>query len=200
MSFATLFSCSDGSSVRVNPDFVVAVEPEGRLERSVPLRFRACRISLVDGEQFDVPCAPDEVQRTLGLNCIRLVLFPSGTLIFLNPSLVLAVEDLSGGEPLVTRSQVMIVMGGVNSNAGHDLAPAFMVRETAQQIMEAILAAKKAHAPGLVRVSDSREASNAAPCGRIFGPSIESPKTGAAGSRRFIPSPSIRVRDKQMSV
>src|SRR5580658_5567893 len=150
MSFAPLLSCSDGSCVRVNPDFVVAVEPETRRDPSVSPRPRACRISLVDGEQLDVPAAADEVQRALGLVCIRLALFPSGAPVFLNPSLVLAVEDQSGGEPPETRSLVMINTGGLNNSAGHDLAPALVVRETAQQIMAAILAAEKSPGPGRV--------------------------------------------------
>jgi len=195
-----MFSCSDGSSVRVNPEFVVAVEPESWKEPPVSPRPRACKISLVDGEQLDVPGAADEVQRKLGLICVRLALYPSGTPVFLNPSLVLAVEDQSGGAPLVTRSLVMVVMGGVKSSAGHDLTPAFMVRETAQQIMEAVLAANKAHALGLGRVLDSRGPSIAAPCGRIFGPSIEGPKITEENGRRFISSPLVKAKSRPLSV
>jgi hypothetical protein len=200
MSFAPMLSCSDGSCVHVNPDFVVAVEPESRLGPSSPHRPQACRVSLADGEQLDVPGAVDDVQRALGLVFIRLALFPSGTSIFLNTSLVLAVEDQSSGEPLVTRSLIMITMGRLSNSTDSVLAPAFMVRETAQQILEAIMAAGKAHSLSLGRAPDSNGRHNAAPSSRIFGPSIESPKIGGASSRRFSPSPSIRVKEKQLSV
>jgi hypothetical protein len=196
MSFAPLLSCSDGSCVRVNPDFVVAVEPERR-DPSVSPRPRACRISLVDGEQIDVPGAADEVQRALGLICIRLALFPSGTPVFLNPSLVLAVEDQSGGKPLVTRSLVLIITGGLNNSAGHDLAPALVVRETAQQIMAAILAADKR--PRLGRTPDRSETLFAAPCEWATGPTVGGPRKGATDGRRFFASPMIRAKGKRMS-
>jgi hypothetical protein len=148
----------------VNPDFVVAVEPEVQERASSSPRSHACRILLVDGEQLDVPGAPDEVQRTLGLICVRLASSPSGTPIFLNPSLVLAVEDQSGGVPLVTRSLVMIITGGLNSGAGHELAPPVMVRETVQEVMEAILEAEKAQARGQGRLHDRSGPVFAAPC------------------------------------
>jgi hypothetical protein len=195
-----MLSCSDGSSVRVNPEFVVAVEPESRKEASVSIRPRACRVSLVDGEQFEVPCAADEVQRILGLTCIRLALFPSGTQIFLNPSLVLGVEDLSGGDPIVTKSLVLIVMGGLNSSAGHDLAPAFMVLETAQQIMDAILKADKAHPEGPRRVLDGRRPYYVAPYRRSIGPRVESPRIETEANRRVISSPIIKSKRKHVSV
>jgi hypothetical protein len=200
MSFAPILSCSDGSFARVNPDFVVAVEPESWKEPPASLRPRACKVSLVDGEQLDVPGAADEVQRKLGLICVRLALYPSGTPVFLNPSLVLAVEDQSGGAPLVTRSLVMVVMGGFKSSAGNDLTSTFMVRETAQQIMEAVLVANKAHAEGLGRALDSRGPSSAAPSSRIFGPSIECPRTIDENGRRSISSPLAKAKSGQLPV
>src|ERR1700722_7430996 len=192
MSFAPLLSCSDGSSVRVNPDFVVAVEPETRQEASVSIRRRRCRVSLVDGEQFEVPAAADEVQRILGLTCIRLALYPSGTQIFLNPSLVLGVEDQSGGDPIVTKSLILIVMGRLNNSASHDLAPAIMVLETAQQIMDAILKADKAHPQGPRRGLDGRRPYYAPPYRRSVGPSAEGPRMETEASRRVISSPLIK--------
>jgi hypothetical protein len=162
MSLAPLLSCRDGSCVRVNPDLVVAVEPENRQEPSLSLRSGACRVSITDGKQLHVLGEADEVQGTLGLICIRLALFRSGTPILLNPSQVLAVEDQSCGEPLVTRSLVMFIMGRINDGAGHVLAPPVMVRETVQQIMEAITAANEAHARGLGQVPES--------CGPCFAP------------------------------
>jgi hypothetical protein len=200
MSFAPLLSCSDGSSVRVNPDFVVAVEPETLQEASVSIRRRRCRVSLVDGEQIEVPAAADEVQRILGLTCIRLALYPSGTQIFLNPSLVLGVEDLSGGDPVVTKSLVLIVMGGLNNSAGHDLAPAFMVLESAQEIMEAILKADRAHPEGPRRVLDGRRPYYAAPYRRSIGPGAESPRIETEASRPAISSPMIKAKRKHVSV
>jgi hypothetical protein len=182
MSFAPLLSCSDGSSVRVNPEFVVAVEPESRKEASASVRNRRCRVSLVDGEQFEVPGAAHEVQRILGLTCIRLSLYPGGTQIFLNPSLVLGVEDLSGGDPIVTKSLVLIVMGGLKNSAGHDLAPAFMVLETAQQIMDAILKADRAHPEGPRHVLDGRRPYFAVPYRSSNGHGAESQGTRTRGS------------------
>jgi hypothetical protein len=142
MSFTQRLSCRDGSSVRVDPEFVVAVEPEGPDGPPVSRCRGACRVSLAGGEQLDVPGEVDEVQRTLGLVCIRLALFRNGRPIFLNPSLVLAVEDQSGGQPLVTKSLVTVIVGRFNDSTGRVLAPAFLVRETGQEILDAIQAAE----------------------------------------------------------
>ena len=166
MSYAPLLSCRDGSSVRVNPSLVVAVEPEDRREPSLSFRPGACRVSIANGKQLDVVGGADEIQVSLGLICIKLALYSGGAPIFLNPALVLAVEDQSGGRPLVTRSLVMFVMGRPTNATGLVLAPPLMVRETAQQVMEAILAANDAHTRGLGRAPES--------CGPCFAPCSKS--------------------------
>lgn len=186
MSLAPLVSCRDGSCVRVNPDLVVAVEPKSWQEPSGSPCPVACRVSLAGGEQIDVLGEAVKVQRALGLIGIQLALFRSGTPIFLNPTLVLAIEDRSDGKPLVTRSLVMINIGRFNNIAGHVLAPPFMVRETAQQILDAISAAHVAL--GLGRGLDACGHGDSA----HFGASIRS--SGAARGNGSDLSPLIGNR------
>lgn len=170
MSFDSLLSCRDGSCVRVNSDLVVAIEPESRQEPSLRPRPETCRVSIANGNQLDVLGEANVVQGTLGLICIRLTLFRGGSAIFLNPSLVFAVEDQSGGDPPVTRSLVRFIRGKFSPGAGHLMAPPLMVRETAWQVMEAISAADETHAQGLGRVLDSCGPCYTAPCGKAIGP------------------------------
>jgi len=58
----------------------------------------------------------------------------------------------------------MIITGGLNSGAGHELAPPVMVRETVQEVMEAILEAEEAQARGQGRLHDRSGPVFAAPC------------------------------------
>lgn len=154
MSFAPLLSSRDGSSVRVNSEPPFAIKRENRREPATLGRPGAGRVFSAAGERLDVPVEAHRVQHTVGPGLIKLVLCRGGTPIFLNPSLVLAIEDRSGGSPHATSSLVTITTSSFSTGAGHSLASPFMVRETAQQIMEAIMTAEIAEAPGPSKVLD----------------------------------------------
>ncbi len=157
MSFAPLLSSRDGSSARSNSEPAVSAKRESRREPMSARRKAGCRVAPRTEEPLVVPPVADTVQHAHGLGLIRLVLRREALPIFLNPSLVLAVEDRSGGTPHVTGSLVTITTSRLSTGSGYPLSSPFLVRETAQQVMDAILGAEIAHPPGPSKILDRRE-------------------------------------------
>jgi hypothetical protein len=145
MSFSPAISAREATSARGAPESSVAAKRENPRDPATARRRGRYRSAPEAEEPLAVPFEADGAHHTHGHGLIRLVLCREGMPIFLDPSLVLAVEDRSEGIPHATGSLVTITTSRLTTGAGQPLTSPIMVRETVQQVMDAIMAAEIAH-------------------------------------------------------